>query len=121
MENMIIILILAALIFLGVRGSVKHFRGEGGCCGGGKRPAKIKKKVLEHAKMGELVLHIQGMHCDNCRRSVTNALNHIDGVSAEVNLKKKQAVVSYDRPVDENRLKQAVESAGFTVSAMERR
>lgn len=64
---------------------------------------------------------MRGMHCDNCRRSVTNALNQIDGVSAEVNLKKKQAVVSYDRPVDQNSLKEAVESAGFTVRSMEKR
>lgn len=122
MENAILVLIMAVLVLLGVRGSVKHFRGEGGCCGGGgARPAKIKKKTLEHAKMGEVVLRIEGMHCDNCRRSVIRALNQIEGVSAEVNLKKKQAVVSYDRPVDERRLEQAVEHVGYTVSSVEKR
>ncbi len=35
MENAILVLIMAVLVLLGVRGSVKHFRGEGGCCGGG--------------------------------------------------------------------------------------
>ena len=71
--------------------------------------------------MGEIILHIEGMHCDNCRRSVIRALNQIEGVSAEVNLKKKQAVVSYDRPVDERRLEQAVEHVGYTVSSVEKR
>lgn len=120
MENIIILLIMAAVIALAVRGSVKHFRGEGSCCGGGGRLPKIKRKKLEHKKVGEAVIHIEGMHCDHCRRSVTNALNRIQGVSADVHLKKNLAVVSYDRAVDENRLREAVEGAGFHVVSIQK-
>ena len=34
MENIIIIGIVVAMIFFGIRSGMKHFRGEGGCCGG---------------------------------------------------------------------------------------
>ena len=45
-------------------------------------------------------------------------LNKIDGVAAKVDLKKNRAVVSYDRPVKEEDLRQAVERAGFKVSSI---
>ena len=35
--------------------------------------------------------------------------------SAKVNLKKEEAVVSYDREIDDDDLKKAVEEAGFKV------
>ena len=123
MTDIIILLIVAVIIGFALKGSIKHFKGEGACCGGGGK-GLIQgrgKKVLEHDKMGEIILHIEGMHCDNCRRCVIRALKQIEGVSAEVNLKKKQAVVSYDRPVDERRLEQAVEHVGYTVSSVEKR
>ena len=69
--------------------------------------------------LGEKIIRIQGMHCENCRRSVTNALNDIEGVSAHVSLKKNQAVVSYDRPVEDSRLRAAVEQAGFHVLSIQ--
>ena len=39
----------------------------------------------------------------------------IEGASAKVNLKKEEAVVSYDREIDDDDLKKAVEEAGFKV------
>ena len=47
-----------------------------------------------------------------------HALNKIDGVSANVSLKGKRAVISYDREVDEKVLKKAVEDAGYTVNSI---
>ncbi|MBQ6806857.1 MAG: hypothetical protein IJO97_05440 [Lachnospiraceae bacterium] len=35
MENAIIIGIVVVLILIGIRSGIKHFKGEGGCCGGG--------------------------------------------------------------------------------------
>lgn len=40
------------------------------------------------------------------------------GVSANVSLKGKRAVVSYDREIDVNVLKKAVEDAGYTVESI---
>ena len=45
MENVIIIAVLAVIVLLAVRSAVKHFRGEGGCCGGGTY--KVRKKKLQ--------------------------------------------------------------------------
>lgn len=90
MTNAIIAVILIVIFAYAVKGSIRHFKGEG-------------------------IIRISGMHCQNCVNSVTGALNRIDGVSAKVDLKEGCAAVSYDRAVDEEDLKHAVEDAGFTV------
>lgn len=116
-DAIIMVVILIVLIFA-VKGSLKHFKGEGACCGGGSgsvKPKKPKKKTLDGPVIGRCTIRISGMHCQNCVNSVTSALNAIDGVSAKVNLKDNRAEVSYDRAVDESVLKQAVEGAGFEV------
>lgn len=115
MENGIILLIVVIVLILGVKGSIKHFQGQGGCCGGGSKPEKVKKKVLKNPRMGKKVIEIEGMHCAHCKQSVTSALNQLDGVVAKVNLARKCAVVSYDREVSDSVLKKAVEDAGFQV------
>lgn len=116
-DAIIMVVILIVLIFA-VKGSLKHFKGEGACCGGGSggvKPKKPKRKTLDGPVIGRRTIRISGMHCQNCVNSVTSALNAIDGVSAKVNLKDNRAEVSYDRAVDESVLKQAVEGAGFEV------
>ena len=119
MENVIIILILVVLLSFAVKNSIKHFKGEGACCGGGSgsvRTKKPKKKKLDGPVIGKRTIEISGMHCRNCVNSVTRALNGIDGVSAKVSLHGNRAEVSLDRMVDENELKRAVEEAGFRVT-----
>lgn len=115
MTDVIILLIILIVLIYGVKGTVKHFKGEGACCGGGSAPVKAKRKVLKKPKIGEKVIQIEGMHCDHCKQSVTSELNKIDGVAAKVELKKNRAIVSFDRPVDDEALRQAVEKAGFKV------
>ena len=58
-------------------------------------------------------LVIDGMSCSHCSARVEKALNAIEGVQATVNLKKKIAEVESE--VDDSRLIQAVEEAGYTV------
>lgn len=113
MGNVIIVCVLLIIIFFAVRSSVKHFKGEGGCCGGDTSPIPVKE--LDGNKLGEVKVHIEGMHCDNCVRTVTKAINSIDGASAVVNLKKQTAVISYDRELSMDRVKAAVKLAGFEV------
>ena len=115
MVDIIILIIVAVIIVFAFRGSVKHFKGEGSCCGGGAKGLIKEDKVLEKSKLGEKIIKIEGMHCEHCKQSVTSALNKIDGVAAIVNLKKGEAAVSYDRPIDESQLKKAVEEAGYHV------
>ena len=116
MVDAIIILVVVVLLIFALKGSIKHFRGEGACCGGGSgsvKTKKAKKKTLDGPVVGRRMIRISGMHCQNCVNSVTSALNAIEGVSARVSLKEGSAEVSYDREVDETELKEAVEKAGF--------
>ncbi len=105
-------------MILAVKSTVKHFRGECSCCGGSKGLIKETEKKLSNPIVGKKTISIEGMTCDHCRQSVEKALNAKDGVSARVNLKKKQAAVAYDRTVADTELRRAVEGAGFQVTAI---
>lgn len=118
MGNVIIVCVLLIIIFFAVRSSVKHFKGEGGCCGGGSDTEKVKKK-LDGAVVATKVIHIEGMHCENCKNSVEKQIDAIEGAAAKVHLHKKIAVVELDRPVEDEVLKAAVEKAGFEVKGIE--
>ena len=116
MADAIIILVVVIILIFALKGSIKHFKGEGACCGGGSgsvKTKKAKKKTLDGPVVGRRTIRISGMHCQNCVNSVTSALNAIEGVSTRVSLKEGSAEVSYDREVDETELKEAVEKAGF--------
>lgn len=118
MTDVIIILILVVLLSFAVKSSIKHFKGEGACCGGGSGQVKTKrpkKKKLDGPVIGTCTIKISGMHCQNCVNSVTRALNSLDGVSAKVSLRENSAEVSFDRSVEEDSLRRAVEDAGFEV------
>jgi copper chaperone CopZ len=52
---------------------------------------------------------------EHCKNRVENALNRLEGVSAKVNLKKKTAVVSMEKEVEDMQLQKAVEQAGYKV------
>ena len=117
MVDAVILALVAVLMFFAVRGAIKHFKGDSPCCGGGGsgliKPAAEKR--LDGAVLGRKTVKISGMHCDHCVRSVTEAINKIDGASAKVSLKAQTATVSYDRPVEDEKIRRAVEEAGFQV------
>lgn len=112
MENIIIIAILAVLIINGVRSGIKHFKGEGGCCGGGSAP--VKKKKLKNV-MTTKTVKIEGMSCENCKNRVERRINEIDGAAAKVNLKKKQAVISLAKEISDEQIRLAIEELGYKV------
>lgn len=122
MGNVIVVVVLVVIVIFAVKSSAKHFRGEGGCCGGGRdsvSKSEIPVKKLEGEKLGEKIVSISGMHCDHCVAQVTKAINRIDGAAAQVNLKKKRAVVSYDREIDDAEIRKAVEAEGFQVTGIQ--
>ena len=101
MTDIIVILVIAVFVLLGVKSTIKHFKGEGACCGGGGGSLPPEEKKLENPVIGKKTIRISGMHCEHCVNAVTEAINKIDGASAKVSLHGKKAVVSFDRELDE--------------------
>lgn len=65
--------------------------------------------------MNQKLLHIEGMICMDCVRHVEKKLKSIQGVSVEVSLENKWAIVTSMNTLDENILKEKVKEAGYTV------
>ncbi len=114
MGTFMIVLILAVAVLFALKSSLKHFKGQGGCCGGGDSEVKVKKQKLQQV-IETKTLQIEGMKCDNCKVRVENALNSLDQVNAKVSLKEKKAVVKLGADVSEEELRAAVEDAGYRV------
>ena len=114
MGTAVVLAILLVLAAGAVLSSAKHFKGEGGCCGG-SAGVKVKRWRLGHA-VATKKLFIEGMHCENCRQKVENALNSLDQVSARVSLRKKAAIVKLGAELPEEVLVAAVESLGYRVT-----
>lgn len=109
MENVIIIAVVAVAVAAGIRSTVRHFRGQGGCCGGGNyRPEKKKLSKVLYRK----TFHVEGMHCEHCKNRVEEAVNDIKGAAGRVNLKKGELTVSYAEDVADELIKEKIEGAG---------
>ena len=115
MADIIVVLIVIVLLGFALRGAIRHFKGDSPCCGG---IIKTDDKELKNPVIGKKTVHIEGMTCEHCVQSVKKALNEIEGVSARGNLQKKEAVVSYDRVIENDVLKKTVEKAGFQVASI---
>lgn len=61
------------------------------------------------------VVKIKGMSCGHCQARVEKALNALPGISAEVNLKKEQAVLAVAGEWNEEAVRKAVTDAGYQV------
>lgn len=111
MVNVLIVIVLLMAVVGAMWGSYIHLKGGGACCGGGTSIAKRKKKLD-----GEIIfrkwVRIDGMVCENCKVHVQNALNEIEGLSADVNLKKAVAKVDAIRKVSDEEIQKAVLRAG---------
>ena len=115
MTDFIIVAIIVVLIAVGIASGKKHFKGEGGCCGGGSgEPVKKQTKKLNDV-IGQKVVVIEGMTCDHCKNWVEKSINSIDGAAAKVNLKKKEAVVFMEKEIADEVIRSAIEKAGYSV------
>lgn len=115
MSNIIIIAILVVAIVLGIKESVKHFKGEGGCCGGGST-VKPKRKKLKGEIVYRKTFKIEGMHCENCSNRIEGKINDMDGVSCVVNLKKKEAVVTATLNIENEQIVEVIRKLGYDIS-----
>ena len=112
MENFIIFIIIAILVLVGISSMLKHFKGQGGCCGGGN--TYVSKKKLKNI-IAKKTFIVEGMSCENCKARVERYINDIDGAVGKVNLKKKELLVSMNREVSDEEIKAAIEKAGYTI------
>lgn len=112
MENLAIIAVIALVAAIGIVYTVKHFKGQGGCCGGGGYKPRRKKlsKVLY-----EKTFRVDGMHCENCKARVEEVVNDIEGADGKVDLKKGLLTVSYAKDVEDAYIKAEIERVGYTV------
>ncbi len=113
MENALLAAVIAILAAVGVGFTVRHFRGQGGCCGGGGyRP---RRKKLDHV-IAQKTFRVEGMHCQHCKNRVEEAVGDISGAAARVNLKKGLVTILYAREIDDQTIREKIEKAGYTLT-----
>ena len=117
--TLVVLAVVIVIAAFALKNSIGHFKGEGDCCGGGGGGTLPDEKELEGKKIGEKTVHIEGMHCENCKNRVERAINRIDGAVAKVNLKKKTAVVSFDREIRDEDIVKAVTDQDYKVVSIE--
>lgn len=83
------------------------------------KPQKIINEKGEPT-MKELTLTIEGMMCAHCQKHAADALNALEGVTAEVNLEEKKAYVKADREIADEVFKKAIADAGYEVTEIAR-
>ena len=90
----VIVAILVAAVLFALRSSLRHLAGKGGCCGGGDETEPMVPKKKLGKIVAEKKMVIEGMRCEGCSAAVADALNRLEHVNADVDLKKKTAVIS---------------------------
>lgn len=87
------------------------------------KPKRNNIKTVKNEKENKTMkktIKINGMMCSHCTGRVTEVLNAIDGVSAEVSLDNGgQAVVTLSKDVSDDVMKKAVVDAGYEVVGIE--
>ncbi len=66
--------------------------------------------------MNEIILNVQGMHCEGCERRVNNALSQIDGVDEVIaNHNKGTVTIKTNSKVDIDEIKEKIDDLGYEV------
>ena len=118
--TILIVAVIAVLVIAGLKETIKHAKGEGACCGGGNTASDQEPTVILSGKIvTRMNVYIDGMHCMNCKNSVTRSLQKLDQVSAKVDLKKNMAYVESTRNVGDDEITFAIERLDFNVTRIE--
>lgn len=123
-QTWVLLAVIAVLVVFAGRHAIRTFFGKDDCCGGGSCDNATPHKKVKAVKVSDTdeanypyreVLSIGGMSCQGCVENVQNALNAVEGTWARVDLVSRTAEVLSKHPIDEDRLAQAVEAAGYRV------
>lgn len=113
--DLLLAALIAAIFAVMVFSCVKKLRRGENCCG--TRNVRVKKKRLQRP-VGTFTLTVEGMHCENCRRTVTEAVNALEGYAAKVDILTKECRVSYETGPDIEMVIKKIRQAGFDASAL---
>ena len=116
MSTVIILVILIGICIFAIINSKKHFKGEGGCCGGGS--VEKTEKTLNYIADKKKVF-ISGMHCENCANKIENAINDVSYLACEINLKENLAIVTGNKTINAEEVKKIIEKLGYEVNKIE--
>lgn len=81
-----------------------------------------QKQIMKNQEEQNMkaVLKIEGMMCGHCKKHVEDALNAMEGVSAQVDLEQKCAYVTMEQEVPEETFRKVIEDEGYTLTGFER-
>ena len=63
--------------------------------------------------MHTIKLNITGMKCQHCVQNVTQALNKLGDITANVSLEQASATIESEKTIDTDKLIKTVEAAGY--------
>lgn len=112
MENIVLIFLLVVAVAAAMVPTIRHFKGQGGCCGGGDY--HVKRKKLKNV----LYTHtftVSGMHCEHCKNRVEEVINDMADLSGRVDLKHNTLTISYCRDVATDVIGARLQKAGYTL------
>ena len=55
---------------------------------------------------------VEGMTCSGCQKKISETLNSLDGITAEINLEKNTATMSSDQEIDLTKINSELKKAG---------
>lgn len=99
MPDLIMVILLAVVFAAVIFSYVKKLKCGENCCG--TRNVKVKRKRL-HNPAGTFTLQVEGMYCENCRRTVTEVVNRLE-----------ECKVSYEVEPDVEKVIRQIQQAGF--------
>lgn len=80
------------------------------------RLRNFKTNFNKKEKQNMKIIKIEGMQCNHCKMSVEKALDSIEGITkVEVSLENKTATIEMSKPVEDSKIKEVIEEAGFKV------
>ncbi len=117
--DILLVLIVIIILIFALKGSMKHFNGEGACCGGNvNNKVKVDDKNISHYPY-TITVYTEGMKCDGCKLKVENALNAKNGIYATANYHKNIVKVHMKENLSDEIITKVVEEAGYRVKSVQ--
>lgn len=120
MTDVVIFAIVIILMILAVKGSLKHFKGEGSCCqSSSPLSGQVSQKTVENVTIRKH-LTVTGMHCTHCEDTVRAVLDGISGAAvSHIDWKKNLVMLDLNREVSDDLLRKIIEDKGYRLEKIE--